>query len=312
MEFNGLGSVLKGYPGGEPSALGRMHDAVASVGLPLYAYPPDAGDSSWVAGTHPIAEAERFYGGNHLDKVTDLRDAEAIVWGPLIAQKSVDQGRAIVVNPPDFDDVLQDKTNVKLMCERAGLPEHSPRTWPYHPADAIRTAERVLDEHPEIERFVTKPAFGSNSQGVHAVPRDQLMDFMTDRFVKAPPALSLSEARDSAPEEFWMRRFPFPFLLQEYAPSGLITAEDGHEYDATMRVGVLGIANRDVLATVPIVGYWKTPHEPAESGWSDDSAISDIDSPVSNIDVNATDFQVAFRTVSPVLRCYLEATRQRL
>lgn len=103
---------------------------------------------------------------------------------------------------------------------------------------------------------------------------------------------------------------PLEILLEEYIPSKPIKAPDGAEYDATMRIAIASIANREKVTVVPLGAYWKLPEEPYDMPNSVNASarISRIHEGGS-LPVSETDFRRAFRDVADFMKRIIHHTR---
>jgi hypothetical protein len=124
-----------------------------------------------------------------------------------------------------------------------------------------KLAKKVADTL-EGDCFVIKPINSSKGNGVIMVKRRDL--FQTLRKILKDPS-RLPDIKDPT-YGYWLRDRNKHFLIEEYAPSKLITVET-KKYDATMRVIYVLFCDKGKIGITFLGAYWKLPAKSiSESG----------------------------------------------
>lgn len=125
-----------------------------------------------------------------------------------------------------------------------------------------RLSKRIVDTL-QADCYVIKPVNSSKGNGVIVVKKRELFQLLR-KVLKNPEKLP---DHDDPTYGYWLRDRNKSFLVEEYAPSKLITV-NGKKYDATMRVAFILFNDAGRIGITFLGSYWKLPAKSVSEGGS--------------------------------------------
>lgn len=325
LEFNGVGSSLRAYPeGGQQVAAHRIYQTLNALDLPIFAFAPPVDSlvalQNTLIGTD-IGEAQRqkirfvrhfeqyknqSEENTHLD---DLKDARGVIWRPYSSKLPPIDSQFAVVNPWDLESTLYSKIVFHELFTEAGVAHLRPQTW-ILPRESITESARLIEESStETQKFILKPLGLSGGEGVVPIARGNLEQTVKHIF---DDPYSVCDPYPGQSQEGWLRAANVRFLLEECIPSKpVVSTHDGNEYDATLRIAVIGIINQERMVLVPICSYWKLPTQPTSQPFEKRSIVSNVNGPNPSERVSHEDFERAFDSLAFCLPQVLNVLSQK-
>jgi len=302
LEFNGVGSRLRTYPGGEIIPVTTIYEFLSTLEKPVYAHKGKkskrliavGSDIAHEFGIHfdgdiePFRQAKSDPTKPRDELPSDWHDVSSIIW-----RRRNNKGKfnpdVVSVNIDALTEIANSKLNLSEICRKLCLEFARPKSWRVKPKDMKDGIEYVLENVPDTERFILKPSTLSGGHGIVPVTREDL------------PHVARDIAKGKMPDPK-SKNYKGGWLVEEYVASKPVrSSHDQLFYDGTSRVVVLMVTSGTNLALIPVCGYWKLPPEPVGHDWSRRSTVSNVHRPGASERMCEEDFGRAFTTITKVL-----------
>jgi hypothetical protein len=244
-----------------------------------------------------------------------LEDASLVIElsdSDMPAFSDFDPADALIANPAEIRMIEDDKLAFDSLVRIINASMYRPRSGlltTFLPSGGLSYDRKLLDE---VEKVVLKFPKVDSGMGVTVLRADEMKTLISiatrlgtwDAMVEH---LSGNGFTMNAHGKFYSRpETPNTLLVEEYIPSAPVKAPDGRKYDATMRIVISSLANREKVTVVPLGAYWKLPEAPiGVSGAGEISRVKEGGS----LPVSEKDFRRAFRDVADFMRRVLYHTR---
>lgn len=203
----------------------------------------------------------------------DLSAYPAVVYHRLKhrsqAYSNVEQYPGLILIDEPFLPYIKNKLKVNQLFRTPELKKFKPK-WAAFPHRYDRNLTKMIQAAVPANVLVIKPISMYRGDGVIIVKKEDLEATLRKILAKTPKLRDDPDPSYSA----WYSYQANDFIVEEFVPSTPLC-----DYDATMRV-VMGIVkNRDEVSVYPLIRYWKTPSRTLSSGGSLNELHKSVASP---------------------------------